>query len=161
MGLVPTSDHQECCSQFKWNFLCTERFIQLYFIYGHTDLKASLMQQHKYMTSPSSVQYTASYKQRCPIIGTYQDEKTQLKESNVLTACWIYLCPEAKHEAIINQSTNRLGPTGISIYSGLARHTQEKINLIDNIYFHFSLRMFKEHVINSFLTSMTFPATFS
>ena len=31
---------------------------------------------------------------------------------------------EKDHKTMINQSTNRLGPTGISIYSGLARRTE-------------------------------------
>ena len=48
----------------------------------------------------------------------WEDEKTRLWESISLLNT-----EKAWHKAIINQSTNRLGPTGISIYSGLARRT--------------------------------------
>ena len=54
-----------------------------------------------------------------------QEDKAHRRR--ILTKHWTYLYPEtkyiAKHKAIINQSTNRLGLTGISIYSELARRT--------------------------------------
>ena len=65
--------------------LCNVKAILRYV--RHTGFDTSKSDATTQIDDLSSVQHTASYKQRCSNIGTYQHEKTRLRESNVLTAC--------------------------------------------------------------------------
>ena len=87
----------------------------------------SLMQHHKWMTSPATLcrQPPCTCAASTPV-STSTGRQNSEKAISLLNAEFIYVlkqCIKAKHKAIINQLTNRLGPTGISIYSGLACRT--------------------------------------
>ena len=81
--------------------------------------------------SAHTLQHLASTDCR-PQLPAYEDMRL-IVESCIITVSTIYLCPEdtyiREQRDNNDQSTNRLGPIGISIYSGLARHTGDNYKL--------------------------------